>query len=200
MAAMLPSHGVCSGGTGHYSRTATQGRDQRSTPGLGAWLCPRHVGAGKLSAEGRTRAHANSSDDPDVHTTRSGEKGRQGPILLTPVSPNLAPLGNPCPVNQVFTGGRSVLARTGQSESRRSPCNQNLSDLGTSRPGFHLLKVGESQPQDHPLLPSGPRLQTPDILLPFNKNNPNLPLWTTSPQTQTEASTSNVIVSGGGGS
>lgn len=133
MAAMLPSHGVCPGRTGNYSRTATQGRDQRSTPGLGAWLCPRHVGAGKLSAEGEwTRAHVNSFDNPDAHATRSGEKGRRGPILLTPVSPNLAPLVNPCPANQVFRGERSVLAQTGQSESRRSPRNQNVSALGTS--------------------------------------------------------------------
>lgn len=165
MAAMLPSHGVCSGGTGNYSRTATQGRDQRSTPGLGAWLCPRHVGAGKLSAEeGWTEAHANSLDDPDVHTTRSGEKGRQGPILLTPVSPNLAPLVNPCPVNQVFTGGRSVLARTGQSESRRSPCNQNLSDLGTSLarlPPSKGRRIATTRPSPASFWPKTPNSRYP---------------------------------------
>lgn len=158
---------------GSYSRTADVGQGSGS-PAFGSdagsatgmlpqqAVCPSTVSL----SEKRRRAHANSSNDPEVQTRHQDENGWQepgptvpsvpwepapswqGPILLTPVSPNLDTLMNPCPGN-VFTG-----AVRPSRQPIRNPTLPLYSELcpilGPPWPSFYLLQAGELQPQDHP--------------------------------------------------
>lgn len=168
----------------------------RSSPRLASRLCHPHVTwvpescvvrPSTASTSGkRTQARAKSFDDPEVHATRPGENGWQGSILLTPVSPNLDPLMNPCPINQAFTGGSQSWLELADQKAHIHLVVRTCQISGPLWPSIHLLEAGDSQPQDYPPLPSGSRTQILGVL-PFNKNNPYLPLWTVSLKTQTEA-------------
>ena len=178
------------------------GRDLEVQPSAATDMLPQQaVCPSTISlSEKRRQAHANSSNDPEVQTRHPDENGWQepgptvlsipwdpapswqGPILLTPVSPNLDMLMNPCPGN-VFRGA----VRPSRQPIRKPtlPLYSELCPiLGLPWPSFNLLQAGELQPQGPSPLPSGPRLQILDILLPLNTDNPNLLLGlTVSPQT-----------------
>lgn len=139
----------------------------KSSPRLGSWLCHRHVGPSTQSAlSGAPPPRLKNGPgtrqlrhDPEGHTTRPSESGRQGPILFTPVSPNLDPLMNSCPVNEVFTRGSQSWLELANQKAHIHLVIRICQALGPLWPSFYLLKAGGHRP-----LPSGPRLQILDIL------------------------------------